>query len=325
MTGTARVARARSGADVDGITDAAMERVGGRDWARDGGDWPNRAHSVFIVSQGLHWHVQMMGRGPVLLLAHGTGAATHSWRDLAPLLARHFTVVAPDLPGHGFTDAPPAGRLSLPGMARLLAGLMHSMELHPALAVGHSAGAAILARMALDGAIDPAAIVALNGAFLPFRENNSQFFSGLAKLLFLNPMVPRLFAWQAGDRRSVERLIGNTGSMPDRRGVELYARLLRNPRHVQSALGMMANWDLVPLLRDLHGLRCRLVLVAAEHDRAIPPEQAERVRDRAPRAEIVRIPGLGHLAHEEDPNAVADLITGVAEGCGLLDGQPPAS
>ena len=89
-----------------------------RGWQREGRDWPNREASRFVRAAGLMWHVQIMGAGPVLLLAHGTGAATHSWRALAPLLAQHFTIVAPDLPGHGFTEAPGTARLSLPGMAR---------------------------------------------------------------------------------------------------------------------------------------------------------------------------------------------------------------
>ena len=57
-----------------------------------------------------------MGDGPDLLLLHGSGAATHSWRDLAPLLARDFRVIAPDLPGHGFTETPGGDGLSLPGI-----------------------------------------------------------------------------------------------------------------------------------------------------------------------------------------------------------------
>jgi len=75
-------------------------------WERDGRDWPNRDASRFVRAGGLRWHVQKTGTGPVLLLVHGTGAATHSWRELAPLLARRFTVIAPDLPGPGFTQRP---------------------------------------------------------------------------------------------------------------------------------------------------------------------------------------------------------------------------
>jgi magnesium chelatase accessory protein len=98
-------------------------------WERDGRDWPNREASRFVEAGGLRWHVQRMGGGPVALLVHGTGAATHSWRDFAPLLARKgFAVVAPDLPGHGFTGTPAAPEgLSLPGMADGLAALLATL------------------------------------------------------------------------------------------------------------------------------------------------------------------------------------------------------
>jgi magnesium chelatase accessory protein len=68
------------------------------DWERDGKGWPNREASRFVRAAGIRWQVQSWGRGPTLLLVHGTGAATHSWRDLAPLLARRFTLVAPTSP-----------------------------------------------------------------------------------------------------------------------------------------------------------------------------------------------------------------------------------
>eukprot|EP01035_Chromulina_nebulosa_P062926 gene62926-86075_t len=93
-------------------------------WENDGRDWPNRIASRFLRAGGMRWHVQVMGTGPALLLVHGTGAATHSWRDLAPILAERFTVIAPDLPGHGFSDCPPAHLLSLPAMAQGLASLL---------------------------------------------------------------------------------------------------------------------------------------------------------------------------------------------------------
>ncbi|MFY0022431.1 hypothetical protein ABTQ05_21120, partial [Acinetobacter baumannii] len=60
------------------------------DWATDGRDWPHRDASRFVDAGRVRFHVQVMGSGPPLLLIHGTGAATHSWRDVAPLLAEHF-------------------------------------------------------------------------------------------------------------------------------------------------------------------------------------------------------------------------------------------
>ncbi len=279
-----------------------------RGWARDGRDWPNREASRFVRAAGLMWHVQMMGSGPVLLLAHGTGAATHSWRALMPLLARHFTVVAPDLPGHGFTESPATARLSLPGMAKSLGGLLQTLNVRPALAAGHSAGAAVLVRMALDGQIAPRGLVSLNGAFVPLEGVPGQIFSPLARLLVGLPLLPQLFAWRAKSDGAVQQILEGTGSRIDAQGVALYGRVIRNPAHAAAALGMMARWDLHPLLRDLPRLGVPLLLIVGANDRAVPPAQAERVRGVVPGASLVAMPGLGHLAHEERPEDTAALI-----------------
>ena len=281
-------------------------------WERDGRDWPQRDASRFVDAGGLRWHVQQTGlplqRGRVALLLHGTGASTHSWRGLAPLLAEHFTVVAADLPGHAFTGMPPAWQMSLPGMSRAVAGLLQTLGLRPDLVIGHSAGAAIAARMCLDGHIAPAALFSLNGAFLPLAGLPGILFPPVAKLMAATPLAAQLFSWRAADRRAVQRLIDGTGSTLDANGLALYARLVRNPGHAAGALAMMANWDLRPLQRDLPGLRPRLTLVVGANDRAVPPQQAQRVLQLLPSARVITLPGLGHLAHEEQPLEVASLV-----------------
>jgi magnesium chelatase accessory protein len=265
-----------------------------------------------------------MGEGPPLLLIHGTGAATHSWRRLLPLLAQHFSVLAPDLPGHGFTQSPAPHRLSLPGMASDVGALLRRLSFAPAIAVGHSAGAAILARMCLDGKIAPKLLVSLNGAFMPFGGVANHLLSPLAKLLVLNSIVPRIFAWQASNAGAVERLIANTGSTVDPQGIALYRKLVRSPAHVAAALRMMANWRLEPLLHDLPNLKTKLVLVAAANDRSIPPDVARRVREVYSQAVIEPLPALGHLAHEEQPQRVADLIIRYARTTSAAEAAPNA-
>jgi magnesium chelatase accessory protein len=89
-------------------------------------------------------------RSAVLLL-HGTGASAHSWRTLAPLLAARHDVIAPDLPGHGFTRAEGRRPLTLPAMAQALAALLRVLGVRPRWIIGHSAGAAIAAQMCLQG------------------------------------------------------------------------------------------------------------------------------------------------------------------------------
>jgi magnesium chelatase accessory protein len=279
----------------------------GLQWDVDGRDWPNRQASRFVAAGGLRWHVQQMGAGPQLLLVHGTGSATHSWRDLLPVLAGSFTVVAPDLPGHGFTEAPVPSRLSLPGMATALAALLDTLRVSPVLAVGHSAGAAIVARMSLDGRLPAAGLVSLCGALLPLRGIPGLVFSPMARLFAATSLVPRLFAWRAADPAVVERLVRGTGSTIDRVGLELYGRLIRSPAHAAAALDMMAHWDVHPLERDLPRLTPRLQIVGT-NDHTVPPAEARRVQRLLPEAAIVALAGAGHLAHEEQPLEVARLI-----------------
>ncbi len=284
------------------------------DWNSDGANWPNRASSRFVRAGGLDWHVQVMGKGPVLLLVHGTGAGTHSWRDLAPLLAKHFTVVAPDLPGHGFTGKASASQLSLPGMAIALGALLGALKTAPDIVVGHSAGAAVLLRMAIDKTILPKAIVSLNGAIQPFAGLAGQIFAPIARVLALWPAVPSLFAWRASDPGVVGDLLRRTGSRIDPEGAAQYGLLARNPAHVGAALGMMANWDLPALNRELGKVPCPVLLIAGALDEMVPSSDARITLGMIPDARLVRLKGLGHLAHEEQPVLVACLIDDVFHG-----------
>lgn len=292
-------------------------------WERDGADWPNRETSTFPRVSGLRWHVQRMGHGPVLLLLHGTGAATHSWRDLMPILAERFTAIAPDLPGHGFTETPGFDGLSLPGMSAAVGELLHALDVIPAYAAAHSAGAAILAHMSLSRRIDVEAIISLNGALLPLGGVAGYLFSPLAKLLARTPILPAVFARRAADPAVVERLLKGTGSTIDAVGAALYGRLVSNRGHVAAALGMMASWDLHALQRELPALRPRLVLVAGSNDLTIPAEEAFRVRDLVPAARVDYLRGLGHLAHEEQPARIAQIIASAA-GLSSTDREPEA-
>jgi magnesium chelatase accessory protein len=290
------------------------------DWETDGRDWPNRETSRFVDAGGLRFHLQVMGSGPPLLLLHGTGAATHSWRDLMPALAARFTVIAPDLPGHGFT-APLRGLATQEAMAAAVGALLARIGVSPALVAGHSAGAAIAARLALDGHAAPDALVSLNGALLPFPGPAADLFPGLAKLLFLNPLTPRLFAFQAGLSKSAGGFLKrSTGSAIDARGVALYSRLFRSPGHVAGALDMMANWDLKALERALPGLKPPLTLIASSNDLTVPASVSRAVSSLVPGARFVPVSGLGHLAHEEDPAGFARLIGDAAARAGIREG-----
>jgi len=282
-------------------------------WEAEGRDWPNRAASRFVETARVRWHVQVMGSGPVLLLLHGTGAATHSWRDLAPLLAEHFTVIAPDLPGHGFTTGRPRGGLSLPAMARALGELLAALKLAPDSVVGHSAGVAIGLRMALDGIVAPQALVGLNAALMPFPGLAARVFPALARALFVNPFAPHMLAQMARNGDPARFLVRATGSRIDAAGVDFYARLFRTTEQCSGAITMMADWDLESLKRDLPQVTTPLLLLHGEADSAIPIATARDAAALMRDARLESLPALGHLAHEERPAEVAAMIRDFVE------------
>jgi magnesium chelatase accessory protein len=284
----------------------------GLKWDVDGRDWPLRPSSRFVEAGGVRWHVQVQGNGPTALLLHGTGASTHSWRGLAPLLAADHRVISMDLPGHGFTSALPRDSTTLPGVARAVHALITRLGVAPELVIGHSAGAAILARMALDGAVAPRAFVSINGALMPLPGLPGAVFLPIARVLAVNSVAARIFAWRANDPAAVNRLIASTGSRIDRVGEELYGRLMRNPGHVMGTLQMMAGWDLDSLQRDLGRLDLPALLLVGEADGTVPPSEAERVQAKVRNARLVRLAGLGHLAHEESPAEILRHVAGFA-------------
>ncbi|MET4101665.1 magnesium chelatase accessory protein [Roseovarius sp. MBR-78] len=291
------------------------------DWARDLPGWPLSDLSRRVALAPHRWHVQEAGRGPLLLLLHGAGASTHSWRDLIPDLARDHRVVAIDLPGQGFTAMGARGRCGLVPMASDIAALIAAEGWQPRAIIGHSAGAALALRLALDlpaaSATAPRAprVIGINAALSPFKGLAGVLFPALAKVLAFNPLTALAFTAGGNRQARARRLIEGTGSRLDEAAIGHYAQLIGDRVHVDGTLQMMAQWDVRALLDALPALGAPCLLITGETDRAVPPDVSARAAARLPDARHLRLPELGHLAHEEAPARIAELIRDfVAEG-----------
>jgi magnesium chelatase accessory protein len=269
--------------------------------------WPHAEHSSFVEAANIKWHVQIMGDGPDLLLIHGTGASTHSWRDAMPMLAKDFKVHAIDLPGHGFTSLPnPQGR-SLNGMVSGIAELLRTLNIKPNVVAGHSAGSAILVRLCSMNHISPSHLVSFNGAFFPIAGLAGAMFSPIAKTFAALPFLPNLFARMA-DAKAVARLMADTGSKLSPEGLALYQRLFSSSVHIEATLGMMAAWNLSDMAQDLTRLKPQAIFVASQNDKTISPAVAQKAAALCPHARVLSVANFGHLMHEEDPHQATDII-----------------
>lgn len=268
-------------------------------------DWPHREASIIRPVAPHRWHVQRFGTGPDILCLHGAGASAHSWHRLVPYLEPRFRMIAPDLPGHGFTRSP-RGRCRLPEVARDLAALLNSLGSHPELILGHSAGGAIALEMVHQRLLAPKGVVVINGALENFRGTAGWLFPMMAKVMALNPLTGILLS--SGSPGQVRALIGATGTELDDEALSLYQRLIRRRSHVDGTLAMMAQWSLDELSRALPRIDTPTLFLHGAQDQAVTLTVAKEAADRMPNARLVVLDGSGHIAQEEDPGSVAAEI-----------------
>lgn len=275
-------------------------------WPTDAKDWPLTEFSRQIQHAPHRWHVQEAGAGKTVLLIHGAGGATQSFRHLFPLLSKIHHVVAVDLPGQGFTQAGAQQRYGLAAMAEDIASLCKAQGWRPDIIVGHSAGAAIALQLCLLG-MQPGLVIGINAALANFQGMAGWLFPMMAKALAATPFSASVFAATATPK-SVRKLIDGTGSTLDDAGVGLYHRLASDKGHVDATLSMMAQWSLGDLLDRLDQIDVPVHLITGSNDLAVPPRTSTQAAARLPQAKVTVVEGLGHLAHEEDAQRIASLI-----------------
>lgn len=266
-----------------------------------------------VMAGGLRWRVlrtRPAGPAPAtrLLMLHGTGSSLQSWAGCAQGLS-DVELVVPDLPGHGGSGAFTDREASLPRMAQAVAALLRALAWQPEFVAGHSAGAAVMAQMALDGALPGLrGLFAVNGALEPLPGLMGLVAPAVARLASRSELLPDWVTRHAAQPRALGHLIASTGSRLSEAGVSHYRQLLQQPEHIRGVLDMLANWQLEGLQARLPALPVSLWLVAGLADRTLAPVRSLELARRLKGARFVPLTGLGHLAHEEAPDVIVGLL-----------------
>ncbi|MEM8565425.1 MAG: alpha/beta hydrolase [Bacteroidota bacterium] len=127
----------------------------------DAGDQPEKLPSttetffpgfedIDLIINGINIHAIMGGSGPPVLLLHGAPESHVMWKDLAPELAKNYTVIAPDLRGYGRSDKPDKGDYSKRKMAQDQIDLMRKLSFEKFSVVSHDRGSHVARRLAKD-------------------------------------------------------------------------------------------------------------------------------------------------------------------------------
>ncbi len=245
------------------------------------------------------------GSGPVLLLIHGVAGTYENWRAVMEPLARHRTVIAPDLPGHG-ASAPGGGDYSLGGHAALLRDLLVALGHRRATLVGHSLGGGIAMQLAYQfpeiaerlvlvssGGLGPEVSLILRAAALPGAD---AFIAGTA----------RVGRWVGG---AVGRGLGAIGLRPNADVAEVargYASLA-DPGRRAAFLSTLRSVVGTGGQRVHAGDRLYLaagmpvLIIWGERDPIIPVSHGRDAHRAIPGSRLETFEGVGHLPQLEVP------------------------
>ena len=248
-----------------------------------------------VRANGLTIAYERVGDGPPLVLVHGAGVDGRMWQPQLAALADEFTVVAWDEPGAGRSDDPPAG-IGLAGYAHCLGALIDSLALGPAHVAGLSWGGSVVLELYRHHP-ERVATMILADAYagwkgsLPAAEVQARI-EGVRKML------------AAGERYDPPGLF--SGDPPSE-----FAGLLEEmtsavrPESLWAQLSVMAQADQRGLLPRI---AVPTLLIWGDSDTRSPLSVARQFQDAIPAAELVVIPGAGHVSNLEQPGLFNDAL-----------------
>lgn len=258
-------------------------------------------------------YVEEQGKGAPVLLIHGFGASTYTWRHVAPELAKTHRVIAVDLKGFGQSDKPFDSRYSVFDQAELLAQLIVDKDLRNLTLVGHSFGGGIALLLALEanerleGRITK--LVLLDSIAYP--QNVPVFF----RLLDV-PLVSRLGVSMippSVQTRVALRIAYFDDSKIDQDEVDAYAAPLRTAagKHaiIYSARQIVPD-GLAEISERYKTIELPTLILWCDHDRIVPLEVGLKLRRTLPNSTLRLVEDCGHMPQEEQPESTLKLLQG---------------
>lgn len=244
--------------------------------------------------------------GPPILLIHGTAGWSGFWREVAAHLARRgWRVIAVDVPPFGYSDRDPAARYGRPDQARRLAEVLRATAgRRPAAVVAHSFGAGAGVELALRSPHAVGRLVLVDPALgVPDAEPRG------ARALRIRAIAEPLTAATVTNPWALTPLLRTM--LTRKHSADRWYDTLRAPMRRSGTTGGYAAWlptlfasDDLALSRTSAGLRSLkmpVALIWGEADTVTPIAQGEALAKLVRPVAFVRLPGVGHIPHIEDP------------------------
>lgn len=280
----------------------------------------------FVDLGGQAVHVEQWGSGDALVLLHGFGASSYSWRLVAPELGRDYRVVAPDLNGFGWTQRvlDPAA-YTLQGQARLVIGVMDALGIERAHLVGHSYGGGLALWLAANVPDRIVSLILVDSTLPTYAVQRRRAWAALRPLaaLFLRSVALR----EGFVRRGLERSVYDSRMISDEM-VAAYLERLKVEGATDAYRGLTAPVEGPPPVVELASIRQPTLVVWGLQDALLASAYGSRAAEIIPHAEFAGIDRCGHLPMEERPEEfVAAVRTFLAarQASGKQAGPPATS
>jgi pimeloyl-ACP methyl ester carboxylesterase len=267
-------------------------------------------HSRFVEVDGVRIHYQEAGnhRDPPLVLIHGFASSTLAWSNVFLRLAETgFRVIAPDMPGCGYSGKPRNGEYTISAQARYLLRFLDRLGIGSATIVGSSYGGAVAVTCALD---------------YPERVRNLILVGGVCNNEPLNFAVMRLFGLRLvgdivsplliGSRRllrlRMKRVYDKHGCVLDERKVDARHLPLRTAGAHRAIIRTVRRWDASRIERDASLIEQPTLLIWGENDPDVPLPNGERLNQQIAGSRLIVFRNCGHLPHEEYPIGFTEVV-----------------
>jgi magnesium chelatase accessory protein len=276
-------------------------------------EWPNRQFSHSVSAAGLNWHFlfsqHQSSSAKTILLIHGTGSSSHSWEKIFPKLAKEHTVIAIDLPGHGFTQNARKSDLHIDVIAKSLQQLLKIIDCPPInVMIGHSAGANCALALSLANGSPPEAIIGLNPSFVPPPSSYNFFVGPLINPIVTSGFLASFLANTIPMTGMIDKLLDSTNSILTEKQRVPYRLLFKEQSHIYGSMNFMAASNIPQLLSQSTKLKTQYYyLVAAQDPWVSQNALLPIIHQYFPQAKTY-IENGGHLFHEENHARALTII-----------------